>query len=208
MWKNQWTRKHTPLTVELKDTLYDESQGILDIAVKLYAFAQAKVIGDGTEEVTAAAIREVAAVKLKLLKDYLDAIRSGDVTKMAQYGDIMPIKVDDYIAAQFGRVAIDTGYDKEAKLTLEEQAVIRLLELDIPSKLARSAVKKAIGNATIGQSLATVAMKAIKITLNMGFDKDAVDTVEQMDDLRKTVGDTVYGSLKQSGVIASGDDEF
>ena len=208
MWKNQWTRKRTQLTDELKNMLYEESQGIIDIAVKLYAFAQAKVIGDGTEEVTVAAIREVAAVKLKLLKNYLDAIRSGDVKKMAQYEDIMPITVDDYIAAQFGRVASGSAYAKDTKLTLEEQAVIKLLDFGIPSKVARSAVKKAIGNATTGQPLATVAMRAIRIALNMASSKDVIETVEQDDDLRNSVGGTAYDGLKQSGVIASSEDEF
>jgi len=208
MWKYQWTREHTPLTDELKNVLYDESQGIIDIAVKLYAFAQAKVIGDGTEEVTAGAIREAAAVKLKLLKNYLDAIRSGDARKMAQYEDIMPITVDDYIAAQFGRVASGVEYGKDAEPTLEEQAVIRLLELGIPSNVARSAVKKSIGKSAVGQSFAMVAMKAIKIALNMDSDKDEAEKVEQAEDLRNTAGNSVYNGLKQSGVIAPSEDEF
>ena len=208
MWKNQWTREHTPLTDELKNVLYDESQGILDIAVKLYAFAQAKVIGDGTEKVTAAAIREVAAVKLKLLKNYLDAIRSGDVKKMAQYEDITPITATDYISAQFGRVSSGADFGREAELSLEEQAVIKLLELDIPSKTARLAVKKALGNAKIGQPLATVAKKAFKIALNMDSDEDAPEIIEQEDDLRNTAGASVYETLKQSGVVATDKDEF
>jgi hypothetical protein len=208
MWKNQWTRKHTPLTDALKNALYDESQGILDIAVKLYAFAQAKAIGDGTEEVTVAAIREVAAVKLKSLKEYFDAIRSGDVKKMARFEDIMPITVDDYIAAQFGRVANDRKYGKDAELTLEREAVLMLVKMDIPSKTARAAVKKAIGNAAIGQPLAAVAKKAMKIALNMDSKKDEAETVPQTDDLRETAGNSVYDGLKQSGVIAPVEDDF
>jgi hypothetical protein len=208
MWKNQWTRKRTLLTDELKNTLYDESQGIIDIAVKLYAFAQAKAIGDGTEEVTVAAIREVASIKLSILKEYLDALRSGDVRKMAQYEDITPITVDDYIAAQFNRAPNDVDFGKEAEQTLEAQAVIKLLELDIPSKVARTAVKKAIGKATIGQPLASIAKKAFKIALNMDAEKDGVETVEQDSDLRKSVGEAAYDNLKQSGVIADTDDEF
>jgi|GEM_PF-3257406 len=35
MWENQWTKNIVPLTDELKDALYHESQGIVDIAVKL-----------------------------------------------------------------------------------------------------------------------------------------------------------------------------
>ena len=208
MWKNQWTRKHTPLTDELKNVLYEESQGILDIAVKLYAFAQAKVIGDGTEQVTAAAIREAAAVKLKLLKKYLDAIRSGDVKKMAQYDDIMPITVEDYIAAQFGRVMSDVDYGSAAELTLEEQAVIKLLGLDIPAKVAQSAVRKAISKATVGQPVAVVANKAVRIALNMDSGKSELEAVDQISDLRKSVGISAYDGLKESGIIAPSEDDF
>jgi hypothetical protein len=208
MWKYQWTHKHTPLTDELKDALYDESQGILDIAVKLYVFAQAKAIGDGTEEVTVSAIREAAKVKLRLLKNYLDAIRSGDVKKMAQYEDITPITVDDYITAQFGRVPKDTDLSKEAELTLEEQAMIRLLEMDVPTKVAESAVRKAIGKATRGQTLGAVIKKAYKIALNMESPQEPAFSEEQANDLRNSAGGDVYDSLKQSGTIASDDDEF
>jgi hypothetical protein len=209
MWKNQWTRNHTPLTDELKNVLYDESQGILDIAIKLYAFAQAKVIGDGTEKVTAAAIREVAAVKLRLLKDYLDAIRSGDVKKMAQYEDIQPITVSDYIAAQFGRIAPEESeFSKEAALSLEEQAIIKLLELDIPPKVAQMTVRKAISQSSSGQTVAAVAKKAVKIALSMDNDNDETETVEQAEDLRNSTGESAYDNLKQSGIIAETGDEF
>jgi len=43
----------------------------------------------------------------------------------------------------------------QAKLTLEDQAVIKLLELDISAKAARTAVKKEIGNSKVSQPLAT-----------------------------------------------------
>ena len=37
IWKYQWTQKIVPLTQDMKDALYNESQGIIDIAIKLYA---------------------------------------------------------------------------------------------------------------------------------------------------------------------------
>ena len=209
MWKNQWTQKHIKFTEELKNVLYDESQGIIDIAVKLYVFAQAKAMGDRTEEVTVAAIREAAAVKLKSLKKYFDAIRSGDVKKMAQYEDIRPISVDDYLAAQYSRIAATVpDFSKEAAISLEEQAVITLLEMDIPSKIARSAVRKVIEKSTVGQPLSSVVKKAFKLALNMEKDKEQPEQTEQKDDLRNTGAGDSYENLKSSGVIAETADEF
>lgn len=209
MWKYQWTQKRVELTEELKNVLYDESQGIIDIAVKLYVFAQAKVIGDGTEEVTAVTIREAAAEKLKLLKKYFDAIRSGDVKKMAQYEDIRPISVDDYLAAQYSRIsAAAPNFDKDEAISLEEQAVLQLLGMDIPSKIARSSVRKAIGKSTVGQPLSSVVKKAFKLALNMESEKEQTVLIEHTGDLRGAADRNIYENLKSGGIVTETADEF
>jgi len=208
MWKNQWTRKKTPFTDEFKDVLYDESQGIIDIAVKLYALAQIKAIADGTEEISAKTIREVAAEKLKLVRSALDALRSGDAKKLAQFGDITPITVDDYFAAQSSRIPDDLAWSKDDALSLEEQAVLKLLEMDVPSKIARSAVRKAIGKAVSGQPLSGVIRKAFKIALSMEDEKEEPDLAPQAGDLRNAPDGNFYDALKNSGSIAETADEF
>jgi hypothetical protein len=208
MWKNQWTRNHVPLTAELKDVLYDESQGIIDIAVKLYTMAQMKAIADGTETITAQTIKEVAAEKLRLVKPMLDALRSGDRKKLLMYEDIKPINVEDYLAAQSGRIVDNAPLGQSEILSLTEQAVLKLLEMDIPSKVARFAVKKAIEKSVSGQPLASVIKRAFKIALNMESEKSPADIDEQDDDLRKAAGESPYENLKKSGFIAESADEF
>ena len=131
--------------------IYDESQGIIDIAVKLYAMAQVKAIATGTETFGVETFREAAAEKLRLVKPMLDALRSKDMKKLAQYEDIAPVSIDDYIAAYSTRLpAADFAVDKESALSLEEQAILKLLEMDIPAKAARSAVRKALKCASTG----------------------------------------------------------
>jgi len=205
MWKNQWTRHRTPLTAELKDVLYDESQGIIDIAVKLYAMAQMKAIADGTEVITPETIREVAAEKLRLVRPMLNALRSGDRKKLFMYEDIKPISVEDYLAAQAGRIAGDAPLGRDEILSLEEQAILKLLEMDIPAKAARSAVKKAIGKSVSAQPLAAVVKKAFKIALNMETSVNPSEPDEQGDDLRKAAG---YENLKELGFVTETADEF
>ena len=209
MWKYQWTRKHTELTKELKNTLYDESQGIIDIAVKLYAMAQMKVIADKTEVITAKDIKEVAAVKYQPVQRMLDALRSGDTRKLAQYEDITPIGIEDYIAAQSARIAASApSFSKDEAMSLEEQAVLQLVEMDFPSKVARSSVRKAIGKSAIGQPLSSVVRKAYKLALNMEAERGQIDSVEQPDDLRSAADGNLYNNLKKSGSIADTADEF
>lgn len=50
MWDYQWTKQYTELTKELLNTIYEESQGIVDVAVKLYLLAQARAIESGLEK--------------------------------------------------------------------------------------------------------------------------------------------------------------
>ena len=205
MWKNQWTLEQGLLTKEIKDTLYDQSQGIIDIAVKLYAMAQIKAIADGTEKVTVKEIVEVASDRLRLVKPMLDALRSGDIKRISRYEDIKPLNVEDYIAAQQSRVSFQEMKVQEIE-PLEEQAILKLLEMDIPAKTARSAVKKVMKSSKANQSLAMVIQKAFKIAL--GIEENVNNETEKIfdeNDIRGNNEDN-YKELKDRGVIVG--DEF
>ena len=67
MWKHQWTRNKILLTEEMKNTLYEESQGIIDIAVKLYAMVQVKAITVGNDRFSAKDFHVAATEKLGLV---------------------------------------------------------------------------------------------------------------------------------------------
>ena len=209
MWKYQWTRNKTPLTDELKNLLYDESQGIIDIAVKLYAMAQIKAISEETENVTPAAIREVAAEKLRLVRPMLEALRSGDIRRIMQFEDIRPLSIDDYISAHISRLPMN-AIDTQKISPLEEQAVLKLLELDIPSKTARQCVKKAIAGKATGQTLASIVQKAFKIALGIDSDANAsaMNPAYDTDDLRIIAKNNPHAELIAAGAIVAGSDEW
>lgn len=209
MWKYQWTRRECPLTEELKNVLYDESQGIMDIAVKLYSMAQVKAIADGTETVTAATIREAAAEKLRLVKPMLDALRSGDMKKIMRYEDISPVNIENYIAAQAARIPA-YGADRQEVTSLEERAVLKLLEMDIPSKIARQCVKKVLNETKLGQPLSKLVQKAFKLALNMEDEAPGPGDRGGQDgeDLRGFLGESIYDGLKASGAIQGDPDEW
>ena len=89
---------------------------------------------------------------------------------------------------------------------LEEQAILKLLEMDIPAKTARSAVKKVMKSAKANQSLAMVIQKAFKIAL--GIEENVNNETEKIfdeNDIRGNNEDN-YKELKDRGVIVG--DEF
>ncbi|MGO4271184.1 ATP-binding protein [Paenibacillus sp. TAF58] len=93
MWKFQWNRKFTPLTEELIQLFYEETQGVSDLIVKLFVNAQHLAIMSGKEELTTGIIKRTVKESFKLMKPMLDALRSGNPFKISQYEDLRKIEV-------------------------------------------------------------------------------------------------------------------
>lgn len=149
LWRYQWTKHRAELTQEMKDVIYYESQGITDIAVKLFGLAQGDAIVSGEEHITPSSIRESSNRHLKLLQPMLAALREGRLSELEQYGDIMPMKIEHYLVTQQSKLDLQATLQKKK----EEQAQKRkddqysdtaklvgaLLGLGIDSKKAQKA---------------------------------------------------------------------
>jgi hypothetical protein len=201
MWKNQWTRQVVPINDDFKAALYYESQGIVDIAVKLYAMAQIRAIGLQTDTITPNDFRIVASEKFGLVKPALDALRSGDKKRIAAIGDIAPISIDDYYAAYSAMLLPMTEniIEKPNKISLSEQAVLKLLELDIEPTQAKRLVGKIILGNSDKQTLAGLVRKAFALYMNES-ENTKKDTIKNsaLNDIRD-VND--YETMKTAGLI-------
>jgi hypothetical protein len=96
MWRYQYTREVTPLTPKLSNALYDESQGITDVTVKLYMLAQLRAIQTGTERITVGLIRSVAKDSLRSISAVLKALKDG------KSGRAFLATLDDILAGGLG----------------------------------------------------------------------------------------------------------
>lgn len=106
MWRYQWTREPTPLTDDLRRVLYEESQGIVDLVVKLYMLAQLQVIQlnavtgrDKSERLAVGLFKHVAADAFRLLAPMIAALRQNDRAALEKYDDLRPL--DDYVFQAF-----------------------------------------------------------------------------------------------------------
>ncbi len=94
LWRYQYTQKDCPLTPRLSNTLYDVTQGITDLAVKVYMLAQARAINSGEESISGSIIRSVARDSLQMVRPILDALRSGDILELYKVDDVLPVDFD------------------------------------------------------------------------------------------------------------------
>lgn len=96
MWSFQWTREEAPLTPDVATVLRDESQGIVDVVIKLYMLVQLQAIQLGElagrpERIDPGLIRHVARSELKLIAPMIEALRRGDAHALQRYDDLMPL---------------------------------------------------------------------------------------------------------------------
>jgi hypothetical protein len=88
LWKYQYVQKQSHLTDELSQVMYYESQGITDIAVKLYFLAQRYAIVMGEENITRETIQQAARMGLPSLQLFLEHLRSNNTRKIKAYRDL------------------------------------------------------------------------------------------------------------------------
>ena len=197
MWPNQWTNKTVDLTDKFKNTLYDESQGIIDIAVKLYAMVQIRAIALGKETFTPSDFRAVANEKLGLVKPMLDALRSGDRKKIDKYGDIASVSVDDYYSAYTSGLDLKQDVQKKRdSISLSEKSVLKLLELGVEPSKAKYLTGKVLAERQDAKSVADVVRIAYQSFLTAP--KTNIETVAQQGDIRNTAG---YEEMSADGLI-------
>ncbi len=223
VWEYQWTKKQIPLTPKLVDSFYEESQGIIDIFIKLYAMAQIQAINDGSEIITIELIKQVADKHLQLVKPFLTALKNNDIKKLASFGDLSTIDIDFASFMNRKRASADLQMKIEAikrtqqkkELSVKEQAVLKLIELKIEAETAQTAVEKVMTEKD-DSDVNEVVIKAIQsISASDKRERKSRKAEVSVDnDLRVIVAEgrkehkTAYEMLKEKGFIKSYENDF
>lgn len=93
----QWLKNPVEATPFLIDLLYQYSQGIIDVAIKLVATCQVRAIMDGSETITGQLIDSVAKNELSMLAPMVEALRNGNVEALQRFNDIAPLSLAELL---------------------------------------------------------------------------------------------------------------
>ncbi|SOC41751.1 ATP-binding protein [Ureibacillus acetophenoni] len=188
MWEYQWTTEYTPLSSELSELIYEESQGILDIAVKLFILSQVRAIATGEEKLSKQIIKQVASDSLRLVKPMLDALRSGIPSEIAKYEDIRPIDMDEEMEKYKAsidlqeKIRIQKKIEKQKRVKKEqsllEEITLQLLSMDFEPKEVESAIKKVLQQLGEDIEKSTVLREVVKLLIDKDG-KKAENTVKK-----------------------------
>lgn len=229
MFRYQWTKEAVGLTDELNIVLYEESQGIIDIAVKLYTMAQITAVINGKKTISPKLIEQVAKDNFKLVKPMLDALKSGNIERIMKYEDIRPVDVEAFFAEQVSKLKFEQEIKaaQEAKIknkhqeqqVLKETAILKLIELDVESAKAKKYVEQMLKSEPNLQ-LKEIVKKGIEASIqeqqgqklinevyNNNLNKTKSQQNRDTNDLRTIVDNgkkkkrSAYDVLKESGWI-------
>jgi len=174
LWTYQWTNVHTPLTPEIKAAIFAESQGIIDIIVKLFLIAQMRAITAGEvsdnpgapELLSADLFHQVAADELGVIAPMIRAMRDGRVDELVKYPDLQPFhdRVDAIIGSKLGMPMAEfrrLRQLRERTLALESEAKsapwaplkASLESRGIPGLVADGIIAKALDRVPSGDAL-------------------------------------------------------
>lgn len=211
MWKYQWTKEEVPFTEEISSTLYYESQGIADIAIKLTMMVQLRAITSGEEKITAALIKQVAQEELKMVQPMLNTMKRKEYSKLAKYDDLLLPDMEDLIEQErinLNQKQVMDSLQEGVKRKSEQEKLIdgatfRLGMLGVKQDVAIKTVQKVVSeNNQIGD-VSQVVKDAYLLLNNNDITTDKVIS----NDLRiiikkgKEQQMTAYQALLAAGVI-------
>ena len=123
--------------------MYEETQGIEALAVVLFILLQEEAIRNGTETIRLTDVSHVAQKDMKIVQPMLNALRSGDEKKIAQYSDIVSTYVNDMRNRR--EVFFDPEQPEKSRKKAGEKLVSEYLrEMDIPPELAEKYAHEAV----------------------------------------------------------------
>ncbi|MDR3564638.1 MAG: ATP-binding protein [Negativicutes bacterium] len=211
MWQYQWTKKPVPFTDEISAIMYEESQGIIDIAVKLFLLAQLRVIYDETEKITPEVISRVSREDLQLVQPMLDALRSGDLERIRKYEDIRPLDTKQMVQkymAKHRSISLEQLQQLESTAPVQEEDILKkvlehLFSMGIDQGTAQQAVKNAFKEMDSRANLAEALRRATVLALNPEEMKLSKKTKKKNTTVEpETIsGPLGYENLKANGFI-------
>lgn len=198
-------------------TLYEESQGIIDIAIKIFVMCQIESIVKGKpKKITPALIKKVAREKFTMVKPMLDALKSDNLEKIIKYDDLVPVNMIDYFQETLDEInraknleaikALQEKFSSMEEKDIKQTAKNKLLDLGVNAKLVNKYLDKIfIKNPNIDvNTLVKLVYK--EAMLDYSNHEDEIHSSDKIDKsgfykIDKENNELKYESLKKDGFI-------
>lgn len=181
LWRYQWNREYTELTPELSKVMYEYSQGIIAIAVKLFMLVQMETMKKKKEVITPTIIKRVSDNYLKSLQPVLKAMKTGKKSNMARYEDIVLSTIEDTLDSSLNEISNvvnvnyfleqqENMYNQNSKDDLDIRIIQQLQSMEIDYEVAKMSVEKILREYGEKQNFKFLLQQSVSAALSHGVE--------------------------------------
>lgn len=175
LFAKQYVATPVALDAEMAEVFYDLTQGIQDIAVKLYIACQCEAIRDGSERLSVDLVRSVAGPLLSRMAPSLRQIRNGRRDDDPVLWDLDPSDLGNHLKSVAARCATEVSRRSEKKAAESTQRLLAtstaaacLENLGVASADDASELASAAANESPAAGAAELVAKVLKQTTPKG----------------------------------------
>jgi hypothetical protein len=211
MWQFQYTRQVCSLdkNPQLTEVLYDETQGITDLAVKAYMLAQERAIETKKELVDAPIIRSVCHDKFRMLRPALEALKSKTKNALTNFEDAYPKFLEQFIKEPEDSAKNNPSEPLQISGEITSDPQIRsLLNKNKESENSNKSISKKdgdIANNSVTDSLVNLDVWLEKVgDKNQSYEEKKALLPSIFTSLEIKTNKSVHALLNEAGFIRSG----
>ena len=216
LWGYQWLRNAEPLTEELEELMYELTQGVMDIVIKLFTLSQVRAIATGSECIKPKLLKKVFDDEFKPVQPMLSALRSGRPELIAKYDDLLMPEIEVSMLTLAGALSPMMSPTPSRVKPSNDKAkhMLSLLEqMEVPKDIALPMINELLAEnsdlpiaALIHQVTAYMARQPLKeVPKTVSRIKQTQWSQLPPEDLRHIYAaaseDSVYERFKKEGVI-------
>lgn len=172
LFKYQWTKYPVAIDDDFFKVFYDESQGVLDICVKLFMLSQKRAIATGIEKLSPNLMTKVARERLEVVRPMIEALASKNPKRIEECDDLSDFDFDELWEEENVRKSTITVEDlrrfamENGKEDASEPAVT-------PETVSEKATPHTVGKGDVkGKSIVAAEPKKAKKKLTSVVHKD------------------------------------
>jgi hypothetical protein len=187
LWPYQWLNNNVTRDEALTNKLYELTQGVPDIAVKLFCLAQSRAIllaaSPEDEALSPELFDQVFEDEFSIVKPMLEALRSGNRRKIEDCNDLIFPKFENEMINSFNRL-ITKPLDKPKKIVLGEStetsiantAIETIVSMGISEDIAQPLVLDALNTKPDISLIQIIQMATTALTQSRATDEPELKT--------------------------------
>ncbi|MGM3412072.1 ATP-binding protein [Ralstonia holmesii] len=204
----QWIREPAALTPQLSKAIYDVTQGIHSLVVRLFQLAQITAIRDGSEKVTAASIRQLAKDRFGPVQPMLNALRSKRRNRIELYDDLLVatlVGLEEGVKQDTRTAQLKQATERRQATASQLSAVSSLVSSGMEQAHALKAVTRALQEdpSLSGVRLLAAALSQMDVEPSVPPEASALEEQSLNDIIHGTENvDEALAALQRAGVMA------